>query len=206
MIDDTQALGILGSAPGQKYPYGSRGGGSLRAAGIGPQGVITVSSLAKAFGAPVAMLGGTARMVRRFRLRSRTRVHCSPPSAAAIAAAGGALAENRRRGDELRARLAMNVAQLRHGMEALGLLASRSLFPVQPLRLAGPSAARVHARLRRSCARAVLHGGSVESARVSFLVTARHTTEEIACGVARLADAVATISYQEERSELWNRI
>jgi hypothetical protein len=63
VIDDTQALGILGHSPGPHAPYGKGGGGSLQWAGIGGPDVLVVSSLAKGFGAPVAVLAGSEATV-----------------------------------------------------------------------------------------------------------------------------------------------
>src|SRR5262249_28885917 len=91
VLDDTQALGIFGCAPRPAAPYGSGGGGSLSLSRIRDPRVIVASSLAKAFGAPLALVAGSAAWLAEFERRSSTRVHCSPPSAAAIAAAVHAL-------------------------------------------------------------------------------------------------------------------
>jgi 8-amino-7-oxononanoate synthase len=171
VVDDTQALGI----------FGRYGGGSLAA--LKPRGgVVAVSSLAKAFGAPVAMLGGTARFVAEFRERSATRMHCSPPSAAALAAARHALDCNRAAGDLLRRRLTHRVARFREGLRPLGLLGVPGCFPVQPLRLpTGVRAKVVYRRLLSRGVRTVLHrtaGGG--ASRISFILTARLRLSQIA--------------------------
>lgn len=193
VLDDTQALGIFGRSPGVWAPYGSGGGGSLRLAGIGCWApVVLVSSLAKAFGAPLAMLGGGARLVGQFERDSATRVHCSPPSAPAIGAAAHALDVNRRWGDRRRWRLAERVSRLRRGSARFGLSDSRGLFPVQPLRLpAGVAAANVYRRLLDRGVRTVLHRGSEGEAHISLVVTARHRFSEIDYAVECLAEAVA---------------
>jgi 8-amino-7-oxononanoate synthase len=77
VVDDTQALGILGRSPGQGAPYGRGGGGSLRRFGVEDDRVVVVSSLAKAFGVPVAVLAGPEELVAGFERESATRVHCS---------------------------------------------------------------------------------------------------------------------------------
>ena len=60
VLDDTQALDILGEAPNHANPYG-RGGGSLRwHATFGPH-IVVGTPLAKGFGAPLAVLSGSAR-------------------------------------------------------------------------------------------------------------------------------------------------
>jgi len=95
VVDDTQALGILGRDPGPGRPYGRGGGGSLRLARLNSPDVLVVSSLAKAFGVPVAVIAGSGSLTGRYERRSETRVHCSPPSFAHLRAAEHALEVNR---------------------------------------------------------------------------------------------------------------
>ena len=92
MLDDTQALGVLG---GRRYGaiYGIGGGGSLRSPSCRRRSSV-ISSLAKAFGVPVAALSGSTELVGRFVRESETRVHCSPPSIPVIHAADRALTIN----------------------------------------------------------------------------------------------------------------
>ena len=192
VLDDTQALGILGEEPGAHAPYGNGGGGVLRWSGhFGPD-ILVGASLAKGFGAPVAALAGSEILVRRFITGSDTRVHCSTPSVAVIHAAEHAFAVNRERGNLLRQRLAQRVRQFRYGLGRIGWSATGGLFPVQALRCTtGPEAVRMRERLSRRGVRAVLsrarNGGQ---ARLSFLITSRHSAMEIDRCVAML-DAVA---------------
>jgi 8-amino-7-oxononanoate synthase len=115
-------------------------------------------------------------------------VHCSPPSAAAIAAAAHALDINRRRGEELRWRLAERVSRFRLGIGILA--ASPSLFPVQQLRLPEHADARVlHQRLWDRGIQTVLsRGGDGRGARIGFVLTARHEDTEIDRALAGLAE------------------
>ena len=131
VVDDTQALGVLGRGPAAGRPYGEGGGGTLRWSGAGWDSTIVLASLAKAFGAPVAALIGNAAIVERFATESETRVHCSPPSAAAIAAAEHALTRNARDGPARRDRLAALVAHFRAAMGRAGFATVESDFPVQ---------------------------------------------------------------------------
>jgi 8-amino-7-oxononanoate synthase len=192
VVDDTQALGIFGHSPGPLFPYGKGGGGSLQFAGIRDRRIVVASSLAKAFGAPVAVLAGSGAVVSEFESRSSTRVHCSPPSAAVIAAAAHAIETNRRWGEVLRRRLALRVARFRRGLCELGLVESEGLFPVQPLRLPGGVDARaVYKALLDRGVETVLHRGSEgNSARISFVLTARHSLSEIDHAVVCLAEMV----------------
>jgi 8-amino-7-oxononanoate synthase len=194
VIDDSQSVGIFGeSAPWA--PYGIGGGGSMRRAGLsGNDRIVVGASLAKAFGAPLAMLAGSAALVGEFERQSATRVHCSPPSVAAVTAAARALAINRSCGEALRVRLAWLVSRFRQGLRKLGLLGTPSLFPVQtlalPMQTAG--AREIYAGLRKCGVEAVLHRmGNIEEARISFVITARHTAKQIDEGIARLSAVMA---------------
>ncbi len=180
IVDDTQALGVAGRG----------GGGSLRYFDLRDPRIVVVSSLAKAFGAPLAMLGGSEDFVSRFRANSATLVHCSPPSAAAISAALRALWINRRCGDVLRRRLVERVVRFRRGIP--DLLSVDSLFPVQPLKLPERIDARsLYRALLRRGVRTVLHRDADEGgARISFVLTASHRMSEIDRALASLADAL----------------
>jgi len=192
VMDDTQALGIFGK-PGRPSAYGTGGGGSMQRAALTSDRLIVGSSLAKGFGVPVAVLAGSAAMVERFEQQSETRVHCSPPSVAVIAASARALAINRRYGDAVRMKLAEQVLHFRRGLRRLGLVATPGLFPMQPVRLPKQVAAQdLHEELRERGIEAVLHGGERgKQAWISFIVTARHTAEEIDTALAHLASALA---------------
>ena len=154
--------------------------------------LLVVSSLAKGFGAPLAALSGSEALVRRFEELSDTRVHCSPPSLAAIHAMEHALAVNRTCGDALRLRLSRLVRRFRERLSELGFSATGGLFPVQtlaPVRgLVAPALSMrdSSARESRLCF-TVRHGRS--AARISFLLNARHTLEEIEQAIDVLADA-----------------
>ena len=134
VIDDTQALGILGRDPEDEAPYGRGGGGTPAWHGIEGPELIIGSSLAKGFGAPLAIVASNAMVIASFESRSATRVHCSPPSLANIGAARRALAINNREGDLLRGRLAKLVRHFKIGLHRIGLIARGGLFPVQTLR------------------------------------------------------------------------
>lgn len=121
LLDDTQALGVRGPD----------GGGSVAAHGLGGGPVLVGASLAKGFGAPLAVLAGPRTLLGSFMAASATRVHCSPPSVAAIAAGRRALETNRRIGQALRARLRERIAQLRAELAAFGIGCMGGEFPVQ---------------------------------------------------------------------------
>jgi len=193
VVDDTQALGVFGPSPALSTPYGKGGGGSLQKFGLRHPGIVVVSSLAKAFGVPIAMLGGSAALIEKFLENSKTRMHCSPPSAAEVWAACHALKENRRVGEALRSKLGQLVACFRRGLKSLGLLASRSLFPVQPLRLPQDMDVRAfYQELLERGIQPVLHSGSGSSnVQCSFVLTARHRLTDIDKALEALVHAIA---------------
>jgi 8-amino-7-oxononanoate synthase len=185
VVDDTQALGILGGAPGPGRPFGRHGGGSLRWHGLAAPGAapecILVSSVAKAFGAPLAALSGERTMVERFERLSETRVHCSPPSSASLAAAANALRLNSTVGEALRRHLADLVRRFQEGARSAGLRVPGGPFPVQMLDPGRPgAAARLHRRLLASGIRTILlRGHAGFPARIGVLITARHQAADI---------------------------
>jgi len=191
IVDDTQALGIFGSSPGPDSPYGGGGGGMLRHFQIGGPAVMTICSLAKAFGTPVAILSGSRVDVKEFELKSETRMHCSPPSVAAVCASEHALAVNRNHGDTLRSRLSSLVARFRQRAARAGLHFSGGLFPVQTLAPApGVDPAALYRRLLELGIRTVLHSARTgRGPRISFLITARHVSEEIDSAIDAAASA-----------------
>jgi 8-amino-7-oxononanoate synthase len=181
VIDDTQALGVWGKQRSALNAFGVGGGGSLRSAQLErKEGVVVISSLAKAFGAPVAALASSRETVREFVARSETRVHTSPPSLANVAAAARALSWNQVHGDRTRQRLARLIRLFRRRMlDVLGTLPAGGCFPVQSLCTVDGLA--VHQVLKQQGIEALLlrerrtHPGI----RVSFLLRADHSTHDI---------------------------
>jgi 8-amino-7-oxononanoate synthase len=177
LIDDTQALGIFGAGASPADPYGRGGGGSLRAAGMeGEDDVIAISSLAKAFGTPLAVLTGSRRLVLSFDAASQTRMHCSPPSLAVLTAARHALLRNQRDGDRLRRRLRALVQALRSQLPYE--IAHEGLFPVQTVESAKAEA--LHGQLLSHGIQTVLRAStSGRPDYLTILLTAAHSLAEV---------------------------
>ena len=190
VIDDTQALGILGQDRGPRSPFGRGGGGSLRWHGLPATNVVIGASLAKGLGVPVAVLAGEAEVVTRFAEHAETRVHCSQPSIAAVSSASRALALNAAVGDAVRARLAALIRRFNAGLANLGHTSGNVLLPIQVLDVGGGATA-LHERLGRLGISAVLHRDPHSREPViSFLITARHSHRDIDVAVACLARAM----------------
>jgi len=176
VVDDTQALGILGSTPTVRLLYGRGGGGSFRFHGIAGPHLIGVCSLAKAFGVPLAVLAASRPVVRMFATESATRRHSSPPSMAVLAAGIRAMSINRRWGEHLRARLLDNIRRFRRELANAGLQPTGGLMPVQTLSFRSEKeAGAVHVELTRAGIRALVAPEPALSAgRIIFVITAKH--------------------------------
>ncbi len=194
VLDDTQALGVLGHGARPGRVLGVGGGGSLRRHALAGEQIIVGASLAKGFGVPMAALSGSRAVVRLFELRSQMRVHTSPPSMAVIHAARHALALNRRCGETLRLRLSQRVWQFRDRIGRLSLCATGNEFPVQALEPAqGIDAVALYAGLLQRRVRTVLQRGSTGASRLSFVLTAAHTADCIDRAVDALAQTLRTL-------------
>lgn len=182
LIDDTQALGVMGP----------QGGGSCRIHGLRGEDIMQISSLAKGFGAPLAVLGGGYGAVSRFSEQSLTRVHCSPPSEASVAAGLRALVINDAGGDALRRKLGKSIRLFRRMAGANGIRLTGGMFPVQTV--LDEEAEAVHRRLQRRNIQTVLHRPKAGAAPcVSFLITAAHREWEIQEAAAALAKEVSDL-------------
>lgn len=181
LLDDTQALGLLG--PG--------GAGSVALHGLGGDGLLVGASLAKAFGAPLAVLGGGAAMIARFERHSQTRLHGGAPSCVALAAGLRAMALNQRHGDVLRARLLARVRQLRGALASAGIACRGGLFPVQSVPLApGVDVMALHAALRADGYETVPAGRGV----LTLLLRADHHVADVAGVAAALLEHLRRMS------------
>jgi 8-amino-7-oxononanoate synthase len=197
VVDDTQAVGILGHPDGAVPPWGRGGGGSLPYHGLerAPD-VLLVTSFAKALGAPVAAISGSATMIDRYEACADTRVHCSPVSVGAVHALEHALAVNRSHGERLRHRAARAVRRFRRGLGELGIEAAGGTLPVQALRpLPRPAAAGLHRHLLDAGVRAVPQAwaGGAEGRSV-FILTARSRDGDIDTALQAIADAPQLVS------------
>jgi 8-amino-7-oxononanoate synthase len=192
VLDDTQALGIWGAEPGLRRPYGLGGGGSLQLHAIRSPNVILGSSLAKAFGVPLAVLCASKHVVEIFRRQSQTLVHTSPPSIGVLRAAEHALSINEQAGDELRLGLGKLVSHFRRTITLIGLSGSRALFPAQMIALSEDSDAALLKQLllRAGVRTAIVRGTTATSAKLVFLITVLHSIADIDYATRVLAHVI----------------
>ena len=181
VVDDTQALAILGQRPDAAQPYGEGGGGTLPVSNLRSSRLLTFSSLAKGFGVPAAVLAGNEEIVSGYLQSSETRTHCSPPALATVRAGRHALAVNQRSGRQLRAHLLDRVRRFRARLADIGLHAVGGLFPVQGLATdRSIDTVQLHQTLAGAGIRALLQRLSQPpGSRVVFLITTRHSLGEI---------------------------
>jgi len=195
ILDDTQALGVLGQKPTPAGPYGIGGGGSLQWSGVRGADIVVVNSLAKAFGVPVAVLAGGRGLVKRFEQESSTRIHCSPPSVAAIQAAQQAIEINGQEGDMLRQRLMRLVSRFRRRLESKGLKVAGTLFPVQGLApIPGLDVYEVYERLLELKVRTILKRSHLgPGAQLALIITTDHSPRQIDKTTAILSSTVRSV-------------
>jgi len=204
IIDDTQALGLLGRDPSpDRRPYGAGGGGSIRFCGVSGPEVIVISSLAKGFGVPVAMIAGSRELIAWFERKSETRVHCSAPSRASLQGARHALSVNRADGEARRSYLVSLVRHFRRRLGSVGVGVGPGLLPVQTLVLKPEGfALAVQRLLLERGVRAVLQKGRCGAGpQITFLITAQHWAGDIDRAVRLLADALKQACTQTQPAE-----
>jgi 8-amino-7-oxononanoate synthase len=193
VMDDTQALGVLGREPNDSVPYGSGGGGSLPWSGVSGPETLVFSSLAKGFGVPLAVFAASRRWIRRFKQQSLARVHCSPPSIAALRAAQLALELNHKCADSLRRKLAQLVGRFQEELQAFGIHTRGGKFPIQTLALPGHiNPVALHGDLEERGLRAVLRrNGGDSRPQVTLMLNAGQSLNMLRYAAGVIADALA---------------
>ncbi|HKR04880.1 MAG TPA: aminotransferase class I/II-fold pyridoxal phosphate-dependent enzyme [Bacteroidia bacterium] len=180
IIDDTQAFGIFGERVNEEV-YGKGGGGILKWQNIMDNQVITIVSLAKAFGAPMAVISGNASFISSFKTESETSVYSSPVSIAHLNAAANAIRINQTSGDQLRNKLFKNVLLLRDDLYQSGIRLSGGIFPVQSITDLSPK--QTYDLYKKLSAKkiktALVKSHITQQPAISIVVRCDHTTEEI---------------------------
>lgn len=136
LIDDTQALGVLGENASKTKSLGKGGGGTLRHLGISNPAVVSIASLAKGLGVPLAVMSGSYRFIRPFMQQGLSRIHCSQVAHPVAMAAMQALKFNQKEGNQQRAYLSHLIEMFRREVALAGLECRGGIFPVQNIKLA----------------------------------------------------------------------
>jgi 8-amino-7-oxononanoate synthase len=202
LVDDTQALGILGADPAPAGGLGRGGGGILPSTGVHGDDVVLVSSLAKGFGVPVAAVCGPGALIGRVAVAGGSALHASPPSIVDVLAARAALDQNLSEGDRLRNVLSARISGLRAAARASGLALSGAVFPVQstppaPVR----HSLRVRDRLLAAGVRAIPTASCPPGATsVTLVVTTDHSARDVAEAGSLLGELWHLATVPDERA------
>ncbi|MCB0837896.1 MAG: aminotransferase class I/II-fold pyridoxal phosphate-dependent enzyme [Bacteroidetes bacterium] len=180
IIDDTQGIGILGRRPTSGNPYGYGGGGTLPWLGIQNENVLAGSSLAKAFGIPMAILGGSLKLISHIKRQSLMRVHCSPPSLLTVEGARQIFSLNKKEGDRRRSQLLKRVYLFQSGLKKHGIRTTRSFFPVQSLKgMNGSLIQAIFEKLKQEGIQCFLTRNHVFHPEITFIIRSDHSLEEV---------------------------
>ncbi|MFN0090211.1 MAG: aminotransferase class I/II-fold pyridoxal phosphate-dependent enzyme [Acidimicrobiales bacterium] len=195
VVDDTQGLGLAGvpAAGG----YGAGGGGSVRwSACADSDRLVVVASLAKAYGAPLAVTCGPGWLIDQLRAAGPLQLHGSGPNAAALAACTEALAAERSgAAAERRHRLHRLVRLFRQGVVAAGLpCPDGGRWPMQTLPVPAEEGRRAVQRLDAAGLRTVLVNRRCRpGCGLAVLVNATHTVGHIHSLTRQLAVSLPSI-------------
>lgn len=183
MVDDAHGTGVLGDM----------GAGTLEHFGLRGRVPIQMGTASKALGAEGGFIAGSHELVDLLRNRARSFVFSTAPAPATVAAVLEALNVLQVE-PELRVNLARNSAQLRVGLQRLGLTVPAGITPIVPVILGEANRAlRVSAHLESAGIRIpAIRPPTVAAgtARLRVTVTAAHTSEQIERAITAIAEAV----------------
>lgn len=151
VIDDTLAVGVLGAGRARSRPFGSGGGGIAPWLEVGEPTVV-VASLAKGFGVPLAVIGGSAPIIAAVRKNGESGLHASGPTAADCAAVQRVLSMPARELDSRRDYLAGLTTELRRTLVDDGWRPVGWAFPFTLVDVGDSAVALERELRRRGCA------------------------------------------------------
>lgn len=180
VVDDTQAWGVIGRGTMPRRPVAADGDGSVVGSRLSRHpAIVTVASAAKAYGVPIAVVAGPTHVVERLRVEGPTRIHCSQPSGAHLAALASALDVDDRCGHLLRRRLHRLTRRLVASLQAIPIHVRSGGFPVVGLDLSGRADVhRIRDLLQRSGVQTVVVRGH-DRPLLTFIVRADHRPADI---------------------------
>lgn len=173
VVDDTQALGVLGESLSDSgcFQWGRHGTGTLGHLGVSSRCVITVGSLAKGFGVPLAVVAGPKRWIDALRSEGPLYRASSPPELPLVRAGAAALALNSTIGEQLRAQLQNVSGAFQAAARTVGVNGS----PVQSWYFRSLADARaMWSRLLDAGVWALLERRRIRGGAITFLLTAAH--------------------------------
>lgn len=195
VLDDTQTCGLLGCNASRQLPLGVGGGGILPWAGAATDRVVLITSLAKAFGTPVAVLSGNAGVVACFREQSRTRLYCSPPSPWVVEHALHALQQHAHVGEWRRRLLVGHIRYFQAQLQGLGIRVEGGMFPMQKLVFPyGWQCVAVCRYLRRRQLETVVTRSDGGACALTVILRAGHRREDLRRLVMLLAQGLAQLA------------
>jgi len=202
ILDDTQGIGIFGNqSHAQSSRYGSGGGGILRWQNINSPRVVLISSLAKAFGAPVATLSGSLSIVDAIANASLSAIHCSPASNAHLLAALHALDLNDAMGNQLRRKLASRVTYFRQCLGSIRKFMLETYHPFQTIILPSQSLSyRLISFLKKYGIDCIHHRYMNKYTAVSMIIQISHRFQDILYLARMINRFFDGLNLHEERS------
>jgi len=196
IVDDTHAFGILGHEPDNTCPYGYGGGGVGQWIGLTTPRLVTVASLAKAFGVPIAAISGSSGIIQKIESSGGARLHCSPPSIVDFDMAEAAFQQNQQIGDVRRAALYSRVVEFREGIGQIGITSLGGFLPAQYLRF-GASTRYIHAKLLSDGYHTLLVGTETSSGEaIVVLIRSDHSSEDLDGLTQALDNAICSAGAQ----------
>ena len=181
ILDDTQALGILGQNPDSVMPYGYYGGGSLKWLNLSNSRIISVSSLVKGFGAPLTIITGAKNCIDNLSERSETRLYSSPPSIVHLMAGVNGIKLNARKGWERRKHLLEMVKYFRFLLGFTPSSMNDLNFPVQYVDgLSYRNCIRIYQKLAlKNIKTNLVRNHNPNDLRLMLIFRSRHTYRDI---------------------------
>jgi len=203
VMDDSQALGVLGKTDSQLH-YGKGGGGLLKWMHVTDERIVSVTSLAKGFGVPVAAISGSKVFIRDFESRSKIRMVSSPVNFAVLSAVIHTLNINQASGDAGRKKLWENVNYFRRQFNETGIPISGGIFPVQTIySLSQENCFQLHQYLNRREIHTVIVAPHMDhNPGLSIIINANHTSKEIDHLIRGIADYSVQIRHHRFSKEI----
>lgn len=193
-VDDAHGFGIWGTAPDEKNPYGTGGGGLLRKYGVDVRAdkVIYIAALSKSFSSLGAFITCRSGDEREFFSTASTFVNSGPcPTASLSSALMGLKISQSSEGDVIRRRIHDLTRRFIEGVKEVGLVVqNEGMFPLVSVEIGTIAAVTQAAKLLWSkgilITPAVYPNAPIKRSMLRFTITAANTPEEIDAAIDAL--------------------